>query len=59
MKAAGHGLLSNEVDSWMTGVNRNIGKETRIIARYSGTAPDYRKKCDAVAAGGYQELALA
>ena len=59
VKAAGHGLLSNEVDSWMTGVNRNIaGKETRIIARYSGTAPDYRKKCDAVVAGGYRELAL-
>jgi len=57
--ALGVGLLSNEVDSWMTGINRNIGKETRIIARYSGSAPDYRKRCAEVADGGYRELALA
>ncbi len=44
----------------MTGVNRNVeGKQTRIIARYSGSAPAYRARCDAVAAAGYQELALA
>jgi cation diffusion facilitator CzcD-associated flavoprotein CzcO len=59
VKAVGEGLLSNEVDSWFTGVNRNIGKGTRIIARYSGTAPDYRRRCDAVAAGGYAELSVA
>ena len=55
----GKGLLSNEVNSWMTGVNTNVeGKQTRIIARYSGSAPAYRKWCDAVAAGGYRELML-
>jgi len=55
----GEGLLSNEVDSWMTGVNQNVeGKQTRIIARYSGTAPDYRRWCDEVAKGGYRELAF-
>ncbi len=60
VKALGEGLLSNEVDSWMTGVNRNVeGKQTRIIARYSGSAPAYRGRCDEVAANGYQELALA
>ena len=60
VKALGAGLLSNEVDSWMTGVNRNIeGKDTRIIARYSGSAPAYRARCDQVAAEGYRELALA
>jgi hypothetical protein len=54
------GLLSNEVDSWMTGINTNVaGKHTRIIARYSGSAPAYRARCDAVAATGYQELMLA
>jgi cation diffusion facilitator CzcD-associated flavoprotein CzcO len=54
------GLLSNEVDSWMTGINRNIdGKDRRILARYSGSAPAYRKWCDEVAARGYRELALA
>jgi cation diffusion facilitator CzcD-associated flavoprotein CzcO len=56
----GRGLLSNEINSWMTGINSNVeGKHTRIIARYSGSAPTYRKWCDAVAANGYQEIALA
>jgi cation diffusion facilitator CzcD-associated flavoprotein CzcO len=60
VKALGVGLLSNEVNSWMTGVNTNVdGKQTRIIARYSGSAPAYRARCDAVAAEGYRELALA
>ncbi len=53
----GEGLLTNEVDSWMTGVNLNVdGKEKRILARYSGTAPEYRAWCDDVAARGYEEL---
>jgi cation diffusion facilitator CzcD-associated flavoprotein CzcO len=56
----GRGLLSNEVDSWMTGINSNVeGKQTRVIARYSGSAPAYRQRCDEVAAQGYRELALA
>jgi cation diffusion facilitator CzcD-associated flavoprotein CzcO len=60
VKAVGAGLLSNEVDSWFTGVNSNVeGKRTRTVARYSGSAPAYRARCDAVAANGYQELALA
>ena len=38
------GLLSNEVNSWMTGINTNVeGKQTRILARYSGSAPAYRR----------------
>jgi cation diffusion facilitator CzcD-associated flavoprotein CzcO len=53
----GEGLLSNEVDSWMTGVNLNVeGKQTRFIARYSGTAPEYRAWCDRVAEKGYKEV---
>ena len=60
VKALGVGLLSNEVDSWMTGINRNVeGKQTRIVARYSGSAPAYRARCDEVAAKGYNELKLA
>jgi len=56
VKALGVGLLSSEVNSWMTGYNSNVeGRQTRIIARYSGSAPD----CDEVAAKRYQELALA
>ena len=60
VKAVGTGFLSNEVDSWMTGINSNVeGKQSRIIARYSGSAPAYRAWCDEVAAKGYQQLALA
>jgi cation diffusion facilitator CzcD-associated flavoprotein CzcO len=59
VKSLGVGLLSNEIDSWMTGINRNVeGKTTRIIARYSGSAPAFRERCDAVAADGYRELRL-
>jgi len=43
----------------MTGVNQNVaGKQKRIIARYGGTAPEYRNRADTVAANGYKELAL-
>lgn len=53
------GLLSNEVDSWMTGVNKNVkGKQKRTIARYNGPAPGYRKRCDEVKAAGYKDLKL-
>jgi hypothetical protein len=59
VKSLGVGLLSNEIDSWMTGINRNVeGKQTRIIARYSGSAPAYRARCDEVAMNAYRELAL-
>jgi hypothetical protein len=60
VKKKGAGLLANEVDSWMTGINQNVeGKNVRIVARYSGTAPEYRVWCDRVASGGYRELELA
>ena len=53
----GQGLLANEVDSWMTGINRNVeGKSTRKIMRYSGGYPAYRQHCDAVAADDYREV---
>ena len=59
VKDMGKGLLSNEVNSWMTGINSNVeGKQTRIIARYSGSAPAYRKWCDEVVAVGYRDIAL-
>jgi cation diffusion facilitator CzcD-associated flavoprotein CzcO len=54
------GLLFTEVDSWMTGINRNVeGKQVRRIMRYSGGHPKFRARCDAVAAEGYRELVLA
>lgn len=53
------GLLSNEVDSWMTGVNKNVpGKQKRIVARWSGSAPSYRRRCDAVAKTHYDTFEL-
>jgi cation diffusion facilitator CzcD-associated flavoprotein CzcO len=58
MRAA-EGLLSNEVDSWMTGINQNVeGKQTRIIARYSGSSPAFRAQADAVATAGYRGVEL-
>jgi cation diffusion facilitator CzcD-associated flavoprotein CzcO len=58
--ASSEGLLFTEVDSWMTGINRNVkGKQVRRIMRYSGGHPKFRERCDAVAAAGYRELSLA
>ena len=59
VKSLGVGLLSNEIDSWMTGINSNVeGKNVRMIACYSGSAPAYRERADETAAKGYKELAL-
>jgi len=58
--AASEGLLFTEVDSWMTGINRNVeGKHVRRIMRYSGGHPKFRERCEAVVADGYRELTLA
>ena len=58
--ASSEGLLFTEVDSWMTGINRNVeGKQVRRIMRYSGGHPKFRERCEAAAADGYRELALA
>jgi hypothetical protein len=51
------GHLSNEVDSWMTGVNKNIeGKTVRSVARYSGSAVEYRRKCAECKEAGWAGL---
>lgn len=51
------GLLSNEVDSWMTGVNKNVKhKQKRIVARYNGPVQGFRKRCEDVRDSGYQGL---
>jgi cation diffusion facilitator CzcD-associated flavoprotein CzcO len=53
------GLLSMEVDSWMTGVNVNLeGRQRRIVARYTGSAPTYRAWANDIAARGYAGVAL-
>ena len=54
------GLLFTEVDSWMTGINRNVdGKQVRRVMRYSGGHPAFRRRCEAVFQGGYRELTMA
>jgi cation diffusion facilitator CzcD-associated flavoprotein CzcO len=52
-------LLLTEIDSWMTGVNTNVpGRRERTLLVYAGGAPAYRKRCDEVAAKGYEGFAL-
>jgi cation diffusion facilitator CzcD-associated flavoprotein CzcO len=52
-------LLLMQVDSWMTGVNKNVaGRQKRTFMAYAGGAPKYRQKCDEVAAHGYEGFAL-
>ncbi|KPI42610.1 2-oxo-Delta(3)-4,5,5-trimethylcyclopentenylacetyl-CoA monooxygenase [Cyphellophora attinorum] len=54
---ASGGLLSNEVDSWMTGVNHNVkGKTVRSVARYSGSAVEFRRRCEEVKGKGWAGL---
>ncbi len=53
-------LLLMSVDSWMTGVNKNVaGRQKRTFMAYAGGAPKYRQKCDEVVAHGYEGFALA
>jgi cation diffusion facilitator CzcD-associated flavoprotein CzcO len=53
------GLLSMEVDSWMTGVNINVaGRQVRRVARYTGSAPTYRAWANGIAERGYEGVAL-
>ena len=54
------GFLSNEIDSWMTGVNKNVaGRTKRIVARYNGSAPDFRRRTRDVADARYDTFSLA
>ena len=50
-------LLSSKVDSWQTGVNRNVdGRTVRRVLGYNGNGVHFRRTTDAVAKGGYQEF---
>ncbi len=50
-------LLMSKVDSWQTGVNRNVeGRLVRRVLGYNGNGVHFRKKTDEIAKGGYQEL---
>jgi len=50
-------LLSSKVDSWQTGVNRNVeGRQVRRVLGYNGNGVHFRRKTDEVARGGYKEF---
>jgi hypothetical protein len=50
-------LLSSKVDSWQTGVNRNVeGRSVRRVLGYNGNGVHFRRTTDEVAKGGYQEF---
>ncbi len=50
-------LLSSKVDSWQTGVNRNVeGRTVRRVLGYNGHGIHFRRKTDEVAKGGYKEF---
>ncbi|GKT81522.1 phenylacetone monooxygenase [Colletotrichum tofieldiae] len=55
----GEGLLANDADSWMTGVNKKLArKQKRSMTRYNGPAPGYRKRCDEVKARDYSDFMI-
>jgi cation diffusion facilitator CzcD-associated flavoprotein CzcO len=52
-------LLASKVDSWQTGVNRNVeGRTVRRVLGYNGNGMHFRRKTDEVAKGGYGEFAF-
>jgi cation diffusion facilitator CzcD-associated flavoprotein CzcO len=55
----GSKLLAMQVDSWITGVNKNVaGRQKRTFMAYAGGAPKYRQKCEEIVANGYEGFAL-
>jgi cation diffusion facilitator CzcD-associated flavoprotein CzcO len=52
-------LLLSRVDSWFTGVNRNLPDRKRTPLIYAGGLPLYRKRCEEVAASGYAGFVIA
>ncbi|MEO8458136.1 MAG: NAD(P)/FAD-dependent oxidoreductase [Chloroflexota bacterium] len=55
----GRYLLLTQVDSWMTGINKNVATRTkRTFMAYAGGAPSYRQRCEGVAANSYEGFEL-
>ncbi|KAJ5378376.1 hypothetical protein N7509_011495 [Penicillium cosmopolitanum] len=49
--------LSAKVNSWMTGYNSNRpGKSQRRVIRYFGNNIEFRRRCEEVAANGYENF---
>ncbi|MFT5172109.1 MAG: cation diffusion facilitator CzcD-associated flavoprotein CzcO [Gammaproteobacteria bacterium] len=57
VNAASAGLLSSQVGSWQTGVNRNVeGRNVPRVLGYNGGAVQYRNMIERVAADGYPQF---
>jgi hypothetical protein len=53
------GLLSANVNSWMTGYNSNKkGKAQRRVVRYFGGLIKFREQCEDAAADNYRHLVV-
>lgn len=58
--ACSEGSLINEIDSWMTGVNKNVnGRVERSVIRYTGHQHEYKRRCQASKAAGWDGLSFA
>jgi cation diffusion facilitator CzcD-associated flavoprotein CzcO len=54
------GSLAYEVDSWATGVNKNVsGKSVRTVAKYPRSAVEFRQKCEEIKSSSWKGLAFA
>ena len=52
-------LLLTKVESWFMGINSNVeGKQDPKFLLYAGGADYYRKRCDQIAADGYEGFVL-
>lgn len=52
-------VLVNEIDGWMTGVNKNIkGKQFWTVGRYTGHSAEYRRWCEEAKQSGYKGITL-
>jgi cation diffusion facilitator CzcD-associated flavoprotein CzcO len=60
VEQAVEGLLFSEVNSWQTGINRNVeGRQVRRVLGYYGGALEYRRRTGEVAAEDYRALRFA
>lgn len=58
--ACSEGSLVNEVDSWITGVNKNVkGRTVRSVVRYTGHIHDYKKRCAVSKSAGWEGIQFA
>jgi cation diffusion facilitator CzcD-associated flavoprotein CzcO len=57
VEEAAAGLLFSQVNSWQTGINRNVeGRDVRRTLGYYGGAVAYRERSEEVATKGYREF---